>query len=249
MIAFLTSSPSPAQLPQGVRRPCRLRRENGFLDRLSAVWPSQARCLLICAEPENGAENDAMGQNLRESLLLSGLSVSSFRICDSRTASSLPQRLAESQVVILSGGHTLTQNRFFRRLELRRLIRGFDGVLLGISGGSMNCGEVVYAQPEREGETADPNYQRFPTGLGLTELMILPHYQLLKDQRLDGLRLIEDVALPDSMGRSFLALPDGSYVVLRDGRTEVAGEAYVIRDGSLRRYGGGAPAGLGRDLP
>lgn len=238
MIAFLTSSPSSAQLPEGPRVPCRLREENGFLDRLSAVWPSQARCLLICAEPDNGAENDAMGQNLRESLTLSGLSLASLRICDSRTAASLPGWLAESDVVILSGGHTLTQNRFFRRLDLKWLIRGFDGVLLGISGGSMNCAAVVYAQPEWEGDTKDPGYERFPAGLGLTELMILPHYQLLKDQRLDGLRLIEDVALPDSAGRTFYALPDGSYVVLQDGRTEIAGEAYVIRDGSLTRYAG-----------
>ena len=41
-----------------------------------------------------------------------------------------------------------------------------------------------------------------------------------------------------SAGRTFYALPDGSYVVLQDGRTEIAGEAYVIRDGSLTRYAG-----------
>jgi peptidase E len=235
MIAFLTSSPGGSYLEGGVRKPCRLSEENGLLDRLSAVWPEKARCLLICAEPDNSAENDGMRRNFLVSLPMSGLSLSSFVLCDSRSADALPSLLAESDVVILSGGHTLTQNRFFRRLGLKDLIRSFDGVLIGISGGSMNSAKVVYAQPEWEGDFEDPSYERFPEGLGLTDIMILPHYQLLKDQVLEGKRLIEDVALPDSMGRTFYALPDGSYVQLKDGKSEIVGEAYVIHDGSIRR--------------
>lgn len=237
MIAFLTSSPSPAHLPEGRRTPCRFREENGFLERLAALWPPHARCLFLCAEPDSPEENDAMGQNLLASLDLSGLSVSCLNVCDSRTAASLPGWLAQSDVVILSGGHTLTQNRFFRRLGLKEQIQRFDGLLLGISGGSMNCASVVYAQPEREADFTDPRYERFPEGLGLTDLMILPHYQLLKDQRLCGLRLIEDVALPDSMGRIFHGLPDGSYVIIQNGQTEIIGEDYVIQNGAVTRCG------------
>lgn len=40
----------------------------------------------------------------------------------------------------------------------------------------MNRAREVYAQPELEGESVDTEYQRFLDGLGLTELMILPHY-------------------------------------------------------------------------
>ena len=235
MIAFLTSSPGGSYVEDGVRKPCvsRLSGENGFLERLTAVWPKKARCLLICAEPDNAEMNDAMGENLRACLALSDLSVSRLELCDSRTANRLPELLADSDVVILSGGHTLTQNRFFRRLGLKGLIQSFDGVLIGISGGSMNSAVEVYAQPEWPGDIADPEYERFPEGLGLTDIAILPHYQLLKDQTLDGLRLIEDVALPDSMGKTFYALPDGSYVLIRDGVSEIIGEAYVIHDGTI----------------
>ena len=232
MIAFLTSSPGGSYVEDGVRKPCvsRLSDENGFLERLTAVWPGKARCLLICAEPDSAEMNDAMGENLRACLELSGLSVSRLELCDSRRADRLPELLADSDVVILSGGHTLTQNRFFKRLGLKKLIRRFDGVLIGISGGSMNSADVVYAQPEWPGDITDPDYERFPEGLGLTDISILPHYQILKDQTLDGLRLIEDVALPDSMGRTFCALPDGSYVQIRDGVSEIVGEAYMIHD-------------------
>ena len=35
----------------------------------------------------------------------------------------------------------------------------------------MNCAETVYAQPELEGESMDPEYQRFLPGFGITKLI------------------------------------------------------------------------------
>lgn len=179
--------------------------------------------------------NDEMRRNFSEAFSLSGLSAFRLEICDNRNAACLPSLLAQSDVVILSGGHTLTQKRFFKQIGLKRLMKDFHDVLIGISGGSMNCAEVVYAQPELEGEILDPQYERFSNDLGITQIMILPHYQRLKNQVLDGMRLIEDVALPDSMGRSFYALPDGSYVQIKDSKSEIVGEAYVIQNGAIQR--------------
>jgi HD superfamily phosphodiesterase len=48
---------------------------------------------------------------------------------------------------------------------------------------------------------------------------------------LDGFRLIEDITYADSMGHEILAINDGSYIVIEDGRTELFGEAYRILDG------------------
>lgn len=233
MIAFLTSSPGGTYMENGVEKPCAFNNENGLVNQMAQVWPKRANCLLICAEPTHFQQNTEMGQRLADSLSMSGLTVSRLIVCDDRNAGSLPVLMAKSNAVILSGGHTLTQNRFFKQLDLKRHIRYFDGILLGISGGTMNCAKVVYAQPERPGELSCPDYERFPDGLGLMELMILPHYQLLKGQTLDGMRLIEDVALSDSMGRTFYAIPDGSYVVLRNGGCEMKGIVYMIRDGII----------------
>ena len=41
----------------------------------------------------------------------------------------------------------------------------------------MNSADIVYSQPEEEGEAVDPAYQRFLTGLNLTKTNLLPHYQ------------------------------------------------------------------------
>ncbi|MBO6270683.1 MAG: dipeptidase E, partial [Clostridium sp.] len=52
---------------------------------------------------------------------------------------------------------------------------------------------------------------------------------------LDGKRLFEDITYPDSLGREFYVLPDGSYIYSRDGEEEILGEAWRIADGKLEK--------------
>ena len=110
-----------------------------------------------------------------------------------------------------------------------------DGIVIGISAGTMNSADRVYAQPELDGEAVDPDYKRYIRGLGLTKTNILPHYQMVKDSMLDGMRLFEDITYKDSMGKRFLALPDGSYLLSVHGKESVWGEAYEIKDGCLHQ--------------
>ena len=139
----------------------------------------------------------------------------------------------QSDFLIFSGGHVPTQNRFFQEIGLREILTDFDGVVMGISAGSMNLADVVYVQPEEPGEGIDPDFQRFAPGLGLTDVNILPHYQKVKDNILDGLRLMEDITYPDSENNTFFALPDGSYFYQDDDCLLLCGQAWLIRDCQL----------------
>ena len=138
-----------------------------------------------------------------------------------------------AELIILAGGHVSTQNRFFAQVGLKNLLQSFGGVLIGISAGSMNCAEVVYAHPDLAGEAIDAAYQKYLPGLALTKKMILPHYQMIKHDMLDGLRVMEDIAYPDSRGKAFYTLVDGSYLYLDNGIEKICGEAYLITDGEL----------------
>ena len=138
-------------------------------------------------------------------------------------------------MVFLGGGHVPTENAFFREISLRSAFADWDGIVMGISAGSMNCAEMVYAQPEMPGEASDPSYRRFIQGLGLADFNILPHYQAVKDDYVDGLRLMEDITYRDSFGHRFYALPDGSYFLQTKDRKEIRGEAYLISEGGIRK--------------
>jgi peptidase E len=238
MRLFLTSSPCSPYPQKDGRTLYGYSEENGFLKRLKEGWEPGWRCLMIGSDPEDAAGNDRMAKEFEGFFSISGIPVLSLVMCDKRNAADLPRLLSESRIVILAGGHVPTQNAFFRRIGLAARMKGYDGTVMGISAGTMNCAGTVYAQPELAGESRDPGYERFLSGLGLTGLMILPHYQETRDRMLDGRRLMEDITYEDSAGRVFYALADGSYVLAQDGRETLYGEAWKIEDGKIRKICG-----------
>lgn len=142
------------------------------------------------------------------------------------------EKLQRYNVVLLTGGHVPTQNQYFQEIHLKEIIEDFDGIIIGISAESMNSSQVVYAQSELSGEATNPNYQRWLTGLNLTNLHILPHYQIVKDTTLDGLKLFEDITYPDSINHEFLVLEDGSYLLI-DQEAIVYGKSYLLHNQKL----------------
>ncbi|MDE7249258.1 MAG: Type 1 glutamine amidotransferase-like domain-containing protein, partial [Lachnospiraceae bacterium] len=169
---------------------------------------------------------------LKEAFPMSGLSISYIEICDDRNEQ-LIEQLSEMDVVLLAGGHVPTQNIFMKKIGLKEKLIGFNGLLIAWSAGSMNCASNVYAAPELEGEAIDTNFNRWISGLGLTETNIFPHYQSLKDDYLDGLRVMEDITYADSYTHEILAMNDGSYITIENGTEILYGEAYRIKDGNL----------------
>ncbi len=209
--------------------------KNKFVENLRTRWTRNARCLVISASPAVPAFADGMRDHMREAMHISGLTVSAFDVWDDRTEDFSMEALRSYDVVFLGGGHVPTQNAFFQRIGLREKMARYPGLVIGISAGTMNSADVVYAQPELEGEATDPHYQRFLPGLGLTRTNVLPHYQMVKDLTLDGMRLFEDITYPDSMGRTFYALVDGSYIISCGGIEIIYGEAYRIADGKIEK--------------
>lgn len=229
MIAFLTSSP----FREDVDRPT-FSNQNGFVDRIRGCLPPNPRCLYICSSPERPDLNCLFGADVFMAFAHSGIHFSAYSVLDGRNALHAAKLVADSDLIVLAGGHVPTQNAFFQKIGLRQLLRNYPGVVMGISAGSMNSADVVYSQPEEPGESA-PEFQRFLPGLGLTRAQILPHYQKCKDMYVDGLRLFEDITYPDSLGHTFYALPDFSYIVDDGEGAMLFGEGYRIQNGILER--------------
>lgn len=206
---------------------------NGFLDGLRGCMPKLSNAVFICSDPDNYERTDRFAGSIKTSFENAGFRFSQFNVLDRRNQEDAVDLVQHAEFIVLSGGHVPTQNRFFLQIDLKSLLHSFDGVLVGISAGSMNCADVVYAQPELDGEAVDPAYQRYLPGLGLTKKVLLPHYQMIKDDVLDGLRVMEDIAYPDSRGKVFFALVDGSYLYISEGIEKICGEAYLIADGNL----------------
>ena len=229
MIAFLTSAP---ELPDREA----LNPANGFIDQLRATLPNPCRALYVASSPDNPDKNDFYAAFLRRCFEGSGFRFSAHTILDRRNAADAAALLRDAEMVVLAGGHVPTQNSFFAEIGLKTLLKDFSGVLVGISAGTMNSAEEVYVHPELDGEATDPSFARFRPGLGLTKKQTIPHYHSIKNDVLDGMRVMEDIAYPDSTGRQFYLLTDGSYIRIADGKESVLGEVYLLEDGRLSAF-------------
>lgn len=235
MILFLTSSPCDDNVPQGCDLPCIFFERNGFVANLRRHVQPGGRFLVIAAYPDDHARNDEMAATFAGCFAWHGMAFSQVTVLDSRCPERAAELVAGSDVILLAGGHVPTENAFFRAIGLRTLLTDYRGVIMGVSAGSMNAADVVYAQPEESGEAVDPAYRRFIPGLGLTRRNILPHYHMVKDNVLDGMRLFEEITFGDSHGQTFFVLADGSYILEDETGAHLWGESWVIRDGVMRK--------------
>lgn len=233
MTTFLTSSPTG---PLGV--PCSvpgLDGSNGFVELLAARWKENSRCLMIAAFPGEHERNDQMTWFYHEAVKNAGLSVACFDLWDDRTPTMSREEFRSYDAIFPAGGHVPTQRRWFESISLRELLSDYEGLVVCTSAGSMNAAREVYGWPEEPGESLDPNHELFFPGLGLANTVVLPHYQMMKDAWLDDRPLFADITFGHSMGKTFYAIPDGSFVLV-EGETEVLyGEGHRIRDGKIEQ--------------
>lgn len=228
MILFLTSSPCIEG--KGDINPA-----NGFLDELKSRVRCHAHAVFVTATPGNIEQTEWAAYSMKQNLEEAGLTFASYDILDRRSSDKVSSLVKMSDFIILGGGHVPTQNRFFHEIHLRDHLQSYDGVVMGISAGSMNCADPVYAQPEEPGESTDASYRRFLHGLRLTTLQIIPHFQKTRKFMLDGKRLLEDITFADSRGHQFFGLPDGSYIFSDGCKEEIRGEAYLVSNGKIER--------------
>lgn len=231
-ILFLTSSTGEIIYENGIFKTNGFFKKNDFEKNLKKYWKEKSKILYITADPNSQETNNSIIDSFKNSFYISNLSYNTIELCDGFNND---QNLAEYDVIILGGGHVPTQNKFFEKINLYERIKKFEGIIIGISAGTMNSADVVYAQPELDGEAIDPNYKRYIKGLNLTKYQILPHYYSVKDEKLDDLRIIEDISYGDSVGRCFYVLPDGSYIFQTKNESYLYGEGYIIKDKKMTK--------------
>lgn len=208
--------------------------ENGILDLIEKLTPKQNNFVFIANNESNYDATDAYAKIVFDSFKLT-FPFKNYIILDGRTNNKAKGIIETADFVFLCGGHVPTQNHFFKIINLRELIKHTKGLIFGVSAGSINCADIVYAQPELEGESKDPNYKKYIKGLGLTNISILPHFEKRRNLVIDGKNVFKDFSLPDSKKRASIAYSDGAYIYDNGATQKMFGKAYLFDNGTFHQ--------------
>lgn len=223
MDIFLTSSIGGNREIRGIKTPCAFDNSNHFVDLLKASCGLSPRVMAVSSTADGYEINDMYKNIYLGAFKASGFNIQKLVYVDNRNKEQL-DFLSDFDLIILCGGHVPTQNAWFHEIDLKGRLASWDGTVVGISAGSMNSADIVYAQPEMEGEASDPNFIRYMPGLGLTDINILPHFIQVRRLRIDGFRVEKDLTIEDSYQRPILALNDGSFLHIHTPKIKTAHE-------------------------
>ncbi len=207
--------------------------DNNFLDNLKKCFNDRKCMVIISGNPQKRHHGDPT-EVTRQSFEMSGIPFDEYIYVNNENKQNIKEYIKKATVINLFGGHLPRCNAFINELNLKKLIRDYNGVIIGASGGAMNMADNVYCMPEEVGEFANKSFNRHLKGLGLTDINIIPHYNFYKDKTLDGARILEDILIPDSYTTPLTILPDRSYIIQQENDVTYYGNCYLLNNGEMQ---------------
>lgn len=148
-----------------------------------------------------------------------------FYLIDGQTPREIGAALIQSaDIIYLQGGDPFYQMDLIRTNGYDRLLRDFDGIILGLSAGSMNMGKTAYYSKD-----TDHPATCFYTGLGLVDITVDPHFDLQ-----NATQVYE--ALQYSRKQSITGLPDYSMIRVHNENTSYHGSYYIFKGGKMTAF-------------
>lgn len=182
------------------------------------------KCLVgIAANPNKHEKNDKMFfgdgvcPGVVNMLKSCGIEIAEITLLDDRTDTQTAKSTIErADVIYLLGGDPMSQYKFIESLGCVSLLKEFDGIVFGISAGSMNCASNVLYFAE-DGSNDIIKYK----GLGISSLYIYPHFSVDDEELVYQLKQL-------SKDAEIFALPNDSYIKITDNKTEIVGKCYLF---------------------
>lgn len=135
------------------------------------------------------------------------------------TVEEAKKAVSEADVVWLSGGDTPTQFNYFLKYGLDSIIKQHEGVIIGMSAGSINLAETAICTL-----SCGHYKQEIYKGLGCVNLSVEPHFVRNK---------VSSEVLELSKKYIIYGLCDDSIIICIEGKYEFYGEIYKLSNGNV----------------
>ena len=205
--------------------------KNGLVTHIKKYLKNNKSILFISADSREIEKNELYSSLLFDALKMSGIVFEKYNVLNDETKNNAEEFIKEADLIFLSGGDTYNQNMFFKELNLKSLLKDYDGIIIGQSAGALNMATNVFNSPE-EMEDSEPIYFE---GLGLTDLNIEPHFVLDSSSFNETEIYQRNYILKESKNRVIYALCDVSHILLIEDKAIVYGEGYIIKNGLITK--------------
>lgn len=129
--------------------------------------------------------------------------------------------IMEADVIWLSGGNTPIQFEHMKKYGIIQPLREFDGVMIGMSAGSINMAETSICTV-----SCGHYKQEVYSGLGCVNITVEPHF--IRDN-------VSDELIDLSKKYMIYGLCDESLIVCEGNLVDFYGEIYRLYDGQIER--------------
>lgn len=227
---FLTSDMGCCKKVDGVYIANSIDNKNSIVNQIKLKLNKEIDFMFICSDPSGYEKNDIYSNITFKSFNMSGFSFKNLIIVDNRYRGDLKEDIKKADIIFLAGGHTPTEMKFFESLNLRELLKDYEGVIIGQSAGSLNLADTVVCTPEYEEEIGTKYTWR---GLGLTNINIEPHFVVNVVDELD--KKFREELLKISESYVVYAICDGTHIYDNGLEQIIYGESYLLSDRKIEK--------------
>ena len=226
---FLTSNLGCSYKIDGVRYPKVIDNVNGIIEQLKQNLNNENNFLFFASSPDDYEKNDSQSYTTFKSFNMSGFNFKNLIIVDYRYKRNLISDIKKADIIYLAGGHTPTEIKYFNEIELKELLREYDGIVLGQSAGALNLADTVVCSPEYEEEIGTEYIWK---GLGLTNINVEPHFTMNEAEI--NIKVREELLNLTNKYKIY-AICDGSHIFDDGNKQTLYGEGYLIEKREIKK--------------
>lgn len=179
--------------------------------------------------------NEISAQGIADAFVEKLSKFKSIVVLDKQNIKQAKSILENADFIFLQGGKPEEQYKFLKKIKFAKIVPATNAVVVGKSAGAMNMCKICYNYPE-EGDVL-PCTKKWTKGLGFVDKIIIPHFNTENGNQYcsSDINLLTDVFIPDSYGKEFFALKNGSYILVEDRKETLYGECYLIKNGIVEK--------------
>ena len=121
---------------------------------------------------------------------------------------------------------------YLKEIKLDEILKKYNGIVIGQSAGSMNLAKMVFSPPDNIEDFKSNRETKF-SGVGLTNINIMPHMVISFDDNIDGNgKSTYNYCMEESFNFPIYGIYDFGFIEIKNNNITAYGKTLLIKNGT-----------------